>query len=85
MSNTDLQTIDLDQLALVAGGAGPAENKGRQIGQQVGQGIANVTPAPLRKEAQKVLPPAGADVGGWIGHQIDNVTSHLPKIPGLSF
>ena len=80
MSSTSLPTIDLDQLALVAGGQGPAEQAGQQIGQTAGQVVADATPAPVRPIAQQVLPPAGKQVGGWIGRQVDNVTSRLPRL-----
>jgi hypothetical protein len=82
MSNSHLQTIDLDQLALVAGGqdAGTFEQAGRQIGQAGGQVLANMTPPVFRPAAQAVLPPAGREAGGWVGRQVDNITSRLPRL-----
>jgi hypothetical protein len=80
MSNLSIQTIDLDQLALVSGGEGTFEQAGRQVGQAGGQALANVTPQPYRPIAQAVLPPAGREVGGWVGRQVDNVTSRLPRL-----
>jgi len=80
MNNT-MQTIDLDQLAFVAGGAGGTwEQVGRQVGQAGGQAAANATPPVVRPIAQAVLPPAGREAGGWVGRQIDNVTSRLPRL-----
>jgi hypothetical protein len=80
MSNTQLQTLDLDQLSLVAGGAGPFEDAGRKVGTAGGQAIANVTPEPIRPAAQAVLPPVGGQVGAWAGRQVDNAVSRLPRL-----
>jgi hypothetical protein len=83
MSNSHLQTIDLDQLALVAGGQdnGTWEQRGRQVGQVGGQVLANMAPPALQPAAQAVLPPTGREVGGWVGRQVDNITSRLPQLP----
>lgn len=79
MSNSNLQTIALDQLTLVTGGQdGRWEQVGRQVGQTGGQVLANAAPPLLRPAAQQVLPPAGREAGGWVGRQIDNVASQLP-------
>ena len=82
MVDCNLQTIDLDQLALVAGGQDPGtfEQAGRWIGQTGGQALANSAPLPLRPAAQAVLPPAGREAGGWVGRQVDNFTSRLPRL-----
>jgi hypothetical protein len=80
MSNSNLQTIDLDQLTLVAGGQNPGtfEQVGRQVGQAGGQALANAAPPLLQPAAQAVLPPVGREAGGWVGRQVDNFTSQLP-------
>jgi hypothetical protein len=80
MSNTQLQTLNLDQLSLVAGGAGPFEDAGRAAGTAGGQVLANATPPPVRPVAQAVLPPVGGQVGAWAGRQVDNVVSRLPRL-----
>jgi hypothetical protein len=77
---SQLQTLSLDQLDLVTGGAGPFENLGRQVGQAGGQAAANVTPPVIRPVAQAVLPPAAREAGGWVGRQVDNLASRLPRL-----
>jgi hypothetical protein len=82
MSNSQLQTIAIDQLVLVAGGqgAGTWEQRGQQVGQAGGHVLANMAPPALQPAAQAVLPPVGREAGGWVGRQVDNVTSRLPRL-----
>ena len=68
---TALQTIDLDQLALITGGQGRFERVGEQVGGAVGRWGAGLVPRPYRPVAQAVLPPVGRAVGGEIGRRID--------------
>jgi len=65
-----IQTIDLDQLALVSGGEGEAgrfERIGRTVGEGAGRFVGRFAP-PL---VQPVLPPLGRELGGRAGRAVD--------------
>ncbi|MBA2545152.1 MAG: hypothetical protein H0V17_36255 [Deltaproteobacteria bacterium] len=69
---TALQTIDLDQLALVNGGQdGRFQRLGAQTGETLGRWGAQLMPKPTQPIAQQVLPPAGRHIGGQLGRTVD--------------
>lgn len=65
---TNLQTIDLGQLALVSGGQGTFERIGGAAGQALGHWASRYVPPP----ANQVLPPAGRALGQTAGRAIDS-------------
>lgn len=64
---THLQTIDLDQLALITGGQGTFERLGGAAGETLGRWGARHVPPPLNR----ALPPAGRYLGEQAGRAID--------------
>ena len=74
MSNVvAMEVIDLDQLSLVTGGQGPAEQAGQRIGQWAGRQAAEWVPQPLRPPARVVLPPVGGELGRRAGQFVDSL------------
>ena len=69
---TDVQTIDLDQLSLVTGGAdGRFERLGSQTGEMLGRWGARMMPQQTQPVANMILPPAGRQIGGQLGRTVD--------------
>ena len=64
---TNLQTIEIGQLALVTGGQGTFERLGGNVGQRLGQWGAQYVPPP----ANTVLPPVGRQLGQQAGRVVD--------------
>jgi hypothetical protein len=66
---TNLQTIEVGQLALVTGGQqqGTFERIGGNVGQQLGQWGSQYVPPP----ANMLLPPIGRQVGQQAGRMVD--------------
>jgi hypothetical protein len=64
---TNLQTIEIGQLALVTGGQGTFERIGSNVGQRLGQWGSQYVPPPVNT----MLPPAGRYLGGQAGRAVD--------------
>jgi hypothetical protein len=63
--------IDMDQLALVAGGQGAFERLGAEAGEAAGRWGARQLPQAWRPLGEAVLPPAGRGAGGYAGRWVD--------------
>ena len=64
---TNLQMIEIDQLALVTGGQGTFERLGGNVGQRLGQWGSQYVPPP----ANTLLPPVGQKLGQQAGRAVD--------------
>ena len=67
-----IQSIDLDQLALVSGGQGRFERLGGNVGHAAGQVVAQALPAPVRPIGNATIPPAGRMLGQYAGRYVDS-------------